>query len=227
MSKIQFSALNTLDGFKGFLQAYHEQLSSQRSFPPLGLQKALHTAAPAFGYNNWNTMSAALDQDTSELEFDHIDRWILKNGNTYLEYVLSERYDALLAEHKRLLAQGAEAKEPESIQTVVITVSDIDADTDETRSVDTTVVRNWDKAKDYVANLAYSKAIHNDRSVEEIMECESINLPDSDDIENFDDLETRDLMDWIEENNDIDNLIVLVSHLDYNLTKITVSDHWI
>lgn len=61
MSKIDFQQLNTLDGFKGFLSAYHSQLSETRSFPPLGLQKALHTAAPVFGYNDWHVMSAALD----------------------------------------------------------------------------------------------------------------------------------------------------------------------
>ncbi len=57
---IAFEQLNTLEGFKAFLSAYHGQLSDTRSFPPLGLQKALHTAAPVFGYNDWHVMSAAL-----------------------------------------------------------------------------------------------------------------------------------------------------------------------
>lgn len=60
MSTVDFSTLNTLESFKAFLQQYHANLNQTRSFPPLGLQKALHSAAPVFGFNDWHVMSAAL-----------------------------------------------------------------------------------------------------------------------------------------------------------------------
>lgn len=60
MSNIDFNTLNTAEGFKAFLREYHAMLHQARSFPPLGLQKALHTAAPIFGYNSWHVMAAAL-----------------------------------------------------------------------------------------------------------------------------------------------------------------------
>lgn len=180
MSNVDFNTINTLEGFKSFLQTYHKHLTNSRSFPPLGLQKSLHTAAPVFGFNDWNVMSAALvDKPTAE---------------------------------------------PESIQVVVITLMEIDNDTDETRTVDTTVVRNWEKAKEYVADLVYSKAMGNDKSAEEILECRSIRTPEDGESE---ELEGRDLLDWIVDNNDVDDLISLVAHLDYNLTRITAQDHWV
>lgn len=72
MSTIDFAALNTPEAFKAFLQAYHTQLSGKRSFPPLGLQKALHTAAPVFGHTDWNTMSAALQDASERVESDNL-----------------------------------------------------------------------------------------------------------------------------------------------------------
>lgn len=229
MSKIDFSALNTPEGYKSFLQAYHTELSSQRSFPPLGLQKALHTAAPIFGYNDWNVMSAALQQ-APDGEFDHPDRYTLKNGNTHFEYVLSERYDALLSAHKQLLAGGAELapadKEPEKIHVISIVISEIDADTDEVSHSDTELARSWEKAKDKIADLALKKAWGSDSAIDDIMDCRHIRLPDADDIEDFDDMEVSNLMDWVIENNDIIQLITLVEHLD-SMTKITISEHWL
>lgn len=232
MSNLNFAALNTLEGYKAFLQAYHSQLTEQRSFPPLGLQKSLHTAAPIFGFNDWNTMSAALHQSVGETAYDYPERYMLKNGSTHFEYVLGERYDTLLSAYKRLAANAseqpmAETQEPEQIQVVVITAIELDGDSDMPRHTDTKVVRNWEKAKEYIADFAHNKAISNDRSVEDIMECRGINLPTSDDIDDFDDLEARDLMDWIVENNNLDDLITLASYLDSNLTKITISYSWL
>lgn len=180
MSKVDFNTLNTLEGFKSFLQSYHKTLSDSRSFPPLGLQKSLHTAAPVFGFNDWNVMSAAV----------------------------SEKVEP----------------EPEPIQVVVITILDIDNDTDEARDTTTEVVRSWAKAKDFVADLVYSKAMGNDKSIEEILDCSSIDIPGADEAEG---LGVRELLDWIVENNEIDGLISLVAYLDYNLTRITAQDHWI
>lgn len=51
--------LTTQDGFSAFLHAYHQRLHAERSFPPLGVQKALHTASPIFGYENWQGLSAS------------------------------------------------------------------------------------------------------------------------------------------------------------------------
>ncbi len=56
MSTIKFENLNNWDTFKDFLKAYHRDLQEKRSFPPLGIQKALHTAAPIFGYSNAHEM---------------------------------------------------------------------------------------------------------------------------------------------------------------------------
>lgn len=56
MSKVIFDAMNTLGGFKSFLKAYHRQLADDRSFPPLGIQKALHTASTVHGYANAHEM---------------------------------------------------------------------------------------------------------------------------------------------------------------------------
>ena len=67
MKTIAFTDINTLEGFKVFLQAYHQQLVDQRSFPPLGTQKALHTAAPVFGYNDWHVMSSQIGVEKSTL----------------------------------------------------------------------------------------------------------------------------------------------------------------
>ena len=64
MSTIDFKTLNTAESFKAFLREYHASLSMTRSFPPLGLQKALHTAAPVFGFHDWHVMSAALENST-------------------------------------------------------------------------------------------------------------------------------------------------------------------
>lgn len=50
--QIFLSDLDRLGGFKQFLTRYHRRLVDERSFPPLGIQKALHTAAPVFGYAN-------------------------------------------------------------------------------------------------------------------------------------------------------------------------------
>jgi hypothetical protein len=42
------SSLSTIDGFKNFLSAYNSSLRDDLvGFPALGLQKALHIAAPA------------------------------------------------------------------------------------------------------------------------------------------------------------------------------------
>jgi hypothetical protein len=232
MSNLNFAALNTPEGYKAFLQAYHGQLVEQRSFPPLGLQKSLHTAAPIFGFNDWNTMSAALQQSVGESAFDYPERYMLKNGSTHFEYVLGERYDALLDAYKRVAANApeqatADNEEPEQIQVVVITVIELDGDSDSPRHTDTKVVRSWQKAKEHITNLAFNKVMHNGRSVADIMDCHGINLPNEDDFEDFDNLDERELMDWIVENNDLDDLIALVSYLDFNLTKITTNDSWI
>lgn len=56
---MNISDLMTQEGFSSFLQAYHQRLHAERSFPPLGVQKALHTASPIFGYKNWQAMSAS------------------------------------------------------------------------------------------------------------------------------------------------------------------------
>lgn len=74
MSNVDFTTLNTAEGFKAFLREYHAMLHQARSFPPLGLQKALHTAAPIFGYNSWHVMAAALGggiEPASEVGADH------------------------------------------------------------------------------------------------------------------------------------------------------------
>ena len=185
MSTIDFKNLNTLEGFKDFLQAYHAQLSEQRSFPPLGIQKALHTAAPIFGHNDWHVMSVA-EKGTEQIE-----------------------------------------TKDEAIQIVSIVINEINPDNDEITYTDTTLKRGWDKAKEHVAELVYNKALLNDRSVEEIMECRGVSIPDCDDIENFDDLEIRELVDWIVENNSIYDLARLVEYLDFNQIKIDVSDSWV
>lgn len=192
MSNIDFSTLNTLEGFKDFLQAYHAQLSSQRSFPPLGIQKALHTAAPVFGHNDWHIMSAAM-------------------------HVLSANLHP---------AEYAEPQEDDRVHVVSITINSLDSDGN-IESTDTEIVRNWDKAKENISERLYDKASRNDRSLEEILDCRGINLPDEDDLEGLCDLEPRAVLDWIVENNDIDELIELLSYLDFNQTQITTSDHWV
>lgn len=53
--------LITPEGFSEFMLAYHKRLESERSFPPLGVQKALHTASPIFGFENWQAMLAKAD----------------------------------------------------------------------------------------------------------------------------------------------------------------------
>lgn len=60
--------LMTQDGFSAFLHAYHQRLHDERSFPPLGVQKALHTASPIFGYKNWQAMSASNNWNLSQTQ---------------------------------------------------------------------------------------------------------------------------------------------------------------
>lgn len=60
--------LTTQDGFSAFLQAYHQRLHDERSFPPLGTQKALHTASPIFGYKNWQAMSQSSSWNLSQTQ---------------------------------------------------------------------------------------------------------------------------------------------------------------
>jgi hypothetical protein len=45
-----------------FLMGYHKELSDKRSFPPLKLQKALHSAAEAFGFDSWQAMEPTFDK---------------------------------------------------------------------------------------------------------------------------------------------------------------------
>lgn len=65
---MNISDLTTQDGFSAFLHAYHQRLHDERSFPPLGPQKALHTASPIFGYKDWNAMAASAGWMTAERE---------------------------------------------------------------------------------------------------------------------------------------------------------------
>lgn len=44
-----------------FLMGYHKELSDKRSFPPLKLQKALHSASEAFGFDSWQAMEPLFD----------------------------------------------------------------------------------------------------------------------------------------------------------------------
>lgn len=236
MSNVDFATLNTPEGYKAFLQAYHSELAEKRSFPPLGLQKALHTAAPIFGHNDWNVMAAALRQASEQQEtpFDYPDIYQLKNGNTHHEYVMKEQYDALLAAFKKIAAGATAAKQPEPepepepapepIRAVWIVAREYDADTEAVRHTQTKSVRTWEEAKDYVRDLAHNKAVHNDRQLSEIMECRHITFPEPEEAE---EMSNRELFNWIAENNGIDELITLADYLDYNLYKITVEDHWI
>jgi hypothetical protein len=46
-----------------FLMGYHTELSDKRSFPPLKLQKALHSASEAFGFDSWQAMEPLFDNN--------------------------------------------------------------------------------------------------------------------------------------------------------------------
>lgn len=184
MSTIDFTQLNTRDGFKAFLQAYHQQLTSQRSFPPLGLQKALHTAAPAFGYNDWHVMSAALDRGTA-----------------------AETANAL--------------EEPQRIVLATMTVFETDGET--IQRVKAKACRDWDRADAWLADVVTTLASDNGRSIEEILECNAIDTPDEEALDEMGD-DDEEILAWIVANNGRHQLIRFASYLDYNLTHIEMQE---
>ena len=63
---MKINDLITQEGFTAFIQAYHQQLHEKRSFPPLGLQKALHSVSTIFGFENWQAMSATTPWESSQ-----------------------------------------------------------------------------------------------------------------------------------------------------------------
>lgn len=62
--------LSTINGLKNFLDSYHQELVKTRKFPPLGIQKALHSASIALGEPSWNHLSAELTKQKPAEEKD-------------------------------------------------------------------------------------------------------------------------------------------------------------
>lgn len=63
---MKFSDLQTQEGFSNFFQQYHQQLTKEKSFPPLGNIKALNLASPIFGFKDWNAMAASNEWSKKE-----------------------------------------------------------------------------------------------------------------------------------------------------------------
>lgn len=268
MSNVDFTTLNTAEGFKAFLREYHAMLHQARSFPPLGLQKALHTAAPIFGYNSWHVMAAALgggiqaapehtdgdhDGHMSDAELDALAQhygfkftdvgeglwdWKSLDGDIESDLVWitkQEAWEGLCDTQgidSRSLAGIAAAQRPapqtaqEPIHVVTVTVTTKATDHETIESVDTTVVRSWDAAKEYVADRVRAKVTYNDRSMDEVLEdCRNITLPDEDERDAL--LEDDDVLEWLIAHNDIDELCTLLSFLDYDLTTVNTGETWI
>lgn len=267
MKTIAFTDINTLDGFKAFLQAYHQQLTDQRSFPPLGIQKALHTAAPVFGYNDWHVMSAQIgvekstpekatssvdfstrsesDMDidllaqTHRIEFTDLgDEWGWRSLNEVVEspygWPTKEEAWASACEYYDI-ENPLEGRRSDSVpgivdtpaaplRVVTVTMTTLETDHLTVESVETKVFRDWKQASAHIADIVREKAMYNDRSAEEVCECDCIEVPDAEDREGMDD---DDLLDWVIEHNDDDALIRLVSYLDYDLSTIVMSEAWI
>lgn len=184
MSNIDFTQMNTRDGFKAFLQAYHQQLSSQRSFPPLGLQKALHTAAPVFGYNDWHVMSAVLDRSAA--------------GET-----------------------PSAPEEPQRIVLATMTVFETNGETIERMKAK--ACRDWDRADAWLAGVLSTLASDNGRTIEELLECDAIDKPDDELLEEMGE-DGEEVLDWIVANNGRHQLIRFARYLDYDLTHIEMQE---
>lgn len=269
MKTIAFTDINTVEGFKAFLQAYHQQLVDQRNFPPLGIQKALHTAAPVFGYNDWHVMSAqasvekstldtaasgvdfstgsASDMDidllaqTHRIEFTDLgDEWGWRSLNEVVEspygWPTKEEAWASACEYYDIenpLESRSTESAPATVVTpvsaapfrvVTVTMTTLETDHSTVESVETKVFRDWSQAKSHIGDIIRTKVMYNDRSREEICECNSIELPDE---EAQGDMDDDDLLEWVIEHNDNGALIRFVSYLDYDLTTITVDEDWI
>ena len=62
------SEITTPAGLEAFLKAYHQELTDNRDFPPLKIQKALHSAAAVFGMRNGETLLASMSVEAVEKE---------------------------------------------------------------------------------------------------------------------------------------------------------------
>jgi len=299
MSKINFSELNTTNGFKAFLSDYHQILKDERSFPPLGIQKALQTASKAFlGINSWHELSAQLDKSTgvplapvntssindelisvatglrdyidaipSDIQFDvvmpGVDRdWVDKVIESAIlshkspEPFVSMQQEIMAAMNQLVLqdtninlndvaeitgltmaevlsAIASQNKEKpvslpaknDSVRCIAITTVTISADHERIDSIDTELFRDMEKARKFIRDEAYSTAMSNDKTAEELLDCRGIITPDEDDVDDLSDSE--EVLEWILDNNNMFDLINLISYLDYDLTKITIEDKYI
>jgi hypothetical protein len=256
MSKIDFTQLNTVEAFKAFLSAYHGQLSDTRSFPPLGLQKALHTAAPVFGYNDWHVMSAALEQaaaqplgSMTEAELQALglvhgvqlvkigEAWGWSRFGAHVgawENPCEALADGLAfigvkapVSPKPEQGRALETAEPERIHVVMVNISELE---------------NADEGARVVANDTYAFRNWDDAQeflVERIKSkmmnndrdrseaLEFSGISVPDEDDGLDEMDDDELIDWIGAHNQINDLADLLSHLDYGLTTATLSDTWI
>lgn len=256
MSTIKFENLNTWETFKDFLKAYHPNLQEQRSFPPLGIQKALHTAAPIFGYNSAHEMAHALegekqpmpvparhglgkDEVLNALEFVNKINAAVESESVNLSDVaeamgldMPEVYNLLdLTEtlynqvlRGELVIQSPAEKKDDRIEVVTVSVTTLETDHATLDETYTKVFREMDAATEFVRDLVRTKASNNDRTGDEILECQDITGPEDEDREAMGE---EDVLEWVVANNGIYDLMKLIGYLDYELTTVTVDQDWI
>lgn len=108
---MNISDLMTQEGFSAFLQAYHQRLHEERSFPPLGVQKALHTASPIFGCKNWQALTKSNNWPSSKTKNQSIDpvSVVVEYRNNYEPF--SNGFKSVIREvESHIFANDKEAK---------------------------------------------------------------------------------------------------------------------
>lgn len=93
----------------------------------------------------------------------------------------------------------------------------------------TEIVKDWDKAKELIADRVHNKGMEraDGGRVEELLEFARLCLPDEDDQQEIDMEDAESVLDWLIENNDVYELANYLEYLDYDLTSVKMDEKYL
>ena len=255
MSTIKFDNLNTWETFKDFLKAYHPRLKENKSFPPLGIQKALHEAAPIFGYNNAHEMAHALESEAAQapatgnglskneildaLQFVNELNAAVENESISLADVAESL--SLDMPEVYILLDMTETLYNQVLRGELIIESADKKTQDKIQAIAVNVTRQ--EADNSMLGPFHTIVVRGWESATEYVRnivgvrvyhnnCTGEDLMKCDavtvpDDEDVSEMSDLDIQDWICEHNDIHALIRLIDYIDDGLTTVTLREDWI